>query len=151
MARPKQPLIETAAATAKALELIDRHGVAEFNLRRLAVALGVSPSSLYHHFQSKDEILSQVCRLVIEDAGVAPTVVPGRTWQSYIRDSAIRYHSALMRHPNVAPLFTPSVLKDRFQDPLGTRTMKMLLTQGVPRRYTYPLVDSVNTLIYGSV
>jgi hypothetical protein len=150
MARPKEPLVEPTAVAAKALELIDRLGVEAFNLRRLAVELGVSHSSLYHHFDGKDDILRRVCWLVIEEGDVVPPAIDGRTWQEYVKESAIRYHRALMRHPQVAPVLTPSIQEQRFKDPVGQNAMSRLQADGVPRRLVYAVVDSVNTLAYGS-
>ena len=70
MPRPKEPLIKPAEAVATALEVIDRDGLDGFNIRKLAHELGVNPSSLYHHFHDKNEILNRVCGLVLEESRV---------------------------------------------------------------------------------
>ena len=150
MARPKEALIKPAQVTAMALAIIDRDGLDAFNLRRLAQALGVNPSSLYHHFRDKDDILLRVCRLVLDQGQVVTVVRADSRWQDYVKEMIGRYRKALMQHPNVAPLMNASPQYDRFRDPLGQRAMRALLADGVPRKYVYALVDSVNTLAYGS-
>lgn len=70
MPRPKEPLIRPAEAVVTALAMIDRDGLDGFNIRKLAHELGVNPSSLYHHFHDKNEILNRVCRLVLDEGRV---------------------------------------------------------------------------------
>ena len=151
MPRPKQPLIKPAEAVAKALEVIDRDGLDGFNLRLLAQELGVNPSSLYHHFHDKNEILNRVCLLVLDESRVfAPMRVDDATWQVYVKKSVALYRRALMRHPNVAPLMTPSGPLGHFSDSLGRRGVTEMLAEGVPTKYIYAIIDSVNSLAYGS-
>jgi AcrR family transcriptional regulator len=42
-----------------AIDHLDRHGVAEFSLRRLAEAIGTSARMLVHYFGTKENLLSQ--------------------------------------------------------------------------------------------
>ena len=42
---------------AHALEVLDRHGLADLSMRRLAADLDVQPSALYWHFASREEVL----------------------------------------------------------------------------------------------
>ena len=43
-----------------ALSVLDRYGLADLSMRRLATDLGVQPSALYHHFASKQLLLAAV-------------------------------------------------------------------------------------------
>lgn len=150
MPRPKEPLIKPAEAVATALEVIDRDGLEGFNIRRLAHELGVNPSSLYHHFHDKNEILNRVCRLVLEESRVFAPLRIDAPWQVYVKKSVAQYRRALIRHPNVAPLMTPSGPLGRFGDSLGRRGVAELLAEGVPSKYIYAIIDSINSLAYGS-
>lgn len=49
-----------AALKAVALDLISARGVEGFSLREAAMALKVSPSAVYRHFPSKDDLLAAV-------------------------------------------------------------------------------------------
>jgi TetR/AcrR family tetracycline transcriptional repressor len=151
MPRPKKPLIKPAEAVATALEVIDRDGLDGFNIRKLAVELGVNPSSLYHHFHDKNDILNRVCLLVLDESRVfAPMRVDDTQWQIYVKKSVAFYRRALMRHPNVAPLMTPSGPLGSFGDSLGRRGVAEMLAEGVPTKFIYAIIDSINSLAYGS-
>ena len=143
------PLIDRHAAIAKALELIDREGLDAFNIRRLGDEIGVSGTSLYHHFKDKDEILEEVRALVLFEARVIPPRARKATWQDYVTTSATRYRSALVRHPNTAPLMAPGRMRT-----IGIRASEHLVSKmieaGVPARHAYPIIDSAETLAFGS-
>lgn len=42
----------------QALVVLDRYGLADLTMRRLATELGVQPSALYHHFPNKQALLA---------------------------------------------------------------------------------------------
>lgn len=149
MPRPKQPLIRPAVVVVVALAVIDRDGLSGFNIRKLACELGVNPSSLYYHFPDKNEILNRVCRLVLDEGRVIAPLRVQASWQDYVKKSVTRYRRALVAHPNVAPLMTPSGPR-RFSDSIVHRGITVLLEQGVAAEYTYAIVDSISSLAYGS-
>ena len=59
-----------ADVVAAALGILDRHGLADLTMRRLAATLSVQPSALYWHFANKQSLLASIA-----DQIVAP--VPG--------------------------------------------------------------------------
>jgi len=150
MPRPKAPLIKPTEAVATALEVIDRDGLDGFNIRKLAQELGVNPSSLYHHFHDKNEILNRVCLRVLDESRVLSPLRAGADWRVYVKKSVGQYRRALMRHPNVAPLMTPKGPLGQFSDSLGRIGVAEMLADGVPSKYIYPIIDSINALAYGS-
>lgn len=133
-----------------ALDVIDRDGLESFNIRRLAQELGVNPSSLYHHFHDKDEILNGVCRLVLDEARVVAPLRAAASWQDYVKKSVARFRRALMSHPNVAPLMTPNGPLGGFDDSIVHRGEVVLDEQGVPDEYIHPIIESINALAFGS-
>ncbi|WP_248582403.1 TetR/AcrR family transcriptional regulator C-terminal domain-containing protein [Nocardioides sp. InS609-2] len=44
----------------RALDVLDRYGLADLSMRRLAGDLGVAPSALYHHVANKQTLLAAV-------------------------------------------------------------------------------------------
>ncbi|NYD42485.1 TetR/AcrR family transcriptional regulator C-terminal domain-containing protein [Nocardioides panaciterrulae] len=44
----------------RALEVLDRYGLADLTMRRLGAELDVQPSALYHHFANKQTLLAAV-------------------------------------------------------------------------------------------
>ena len=149
MARPRSPLIDREEAIAKALELIDSDGIEAFSIRKLGAALGVNGASLYHHFKDKDEILRGVQRLIMRQARVVPPPSRNATWQDYVTKSVSRYRTALLAHPNAAPLVVAHAFRATGMAQRDFIIAKML-ADGVPAQYCHPVIDSVETLAFGS-
>lgn len=57
-----------------ALDLLDRYGLPDLTMRRLATELDVQPSALYWHFDSKQDLLAAVSDRIL--AGI-PDPAPG--------------------------------------------------------------------------
>ena len=84
-----------------ALMLIDRDGLAAFNIRTLATTLGVFPAAVYWHVPSRDALVSGAIALALD--GVA-SGVPDGSWQTRLRAVLQRFREALREHPNLAPV-----------------------------------------------
>lgn len=56
-----------------ALRLLDDSGLPDLSMRRLAAALGVQPSALYWHFDSKQSLLADVADRIVAGAAHVPT------------------------------------------------------------------------------
>lgn len=148
MARPSKPLIDPDEVVTKALEHIDADGLERFSVRKLATDLGVDPSSLYHHFADKEAILGAVRMKVLADAHFPDVPVGVLPWQEFLRQTISAYRRALLRHPNAVPLMNPSV-KPTFAS-LRELGVAELLRGGVPDEYVCAIIDSAETLAYGS-
>jgi AcrR family transcriptional regulator len=86
---------------AAAIEQIDRNGLMGFSLRDVARSLGVYPSAVYWHVQTRDDLLASVVEATMAD--VAPE--PGKlAWQEWFRRLFSRCRDVIRQHPNVAPL-----------------------------------------------
>ena len=53
----------------RALEVLDRYGLADLTMRRLGTELGVQPSALYHHFANKQTLLAAVADEILARGG----------------------------------------------------------------------------------
>lgn len=151
MGRPKTPLIDRDEAILKALAIIDSEGLDAFSIRRLGKELGVNGASLYHHFKDKDEILHGVRRLVLLETGVH--LRPSRTapWQKHVTTSVQNYRGALLRHPNAAPLMTRAQgIGSSSAQAAREYVLAKMVDDGVPLSLTHPILDSVETLAFGS-
>ena len=98
-----------------ALELVDDEGLEALSMRRLAAVLDCEAMSLYKHVADKEDLLDAV------HAAVLGTLRPetkhdhiraGRDyerlppWRLLLGGLARALRTALLRHPNVLPLFT---------------------------------------------
>ena len=64
------------------LKELDKHGVVDFSLRRVAIEAGVSCAAPYRHFKDKDELISAILSYVMEGW----TLLSGQIKQIYRDD-----------------------------------------------------------------
>lgn len=97
-----------------AVELIDREGLEDFSLRRLAACLGVEPMSLYNHVRSKDDLFDGVVEAVM--AEMAASDDPKGRWDERMRSRAAALRRVALAHPYASilvftrPVLTPAAL-----------------------------------------
>ena len=68
--RTKDPAIRQAIET-RTMELVVASGIDGFSMHKLARAVGVSPATLYVHFQDKEDLLIQVYRAALRNLSTA--------------------------------------------------------------------------------
>ena len=79
-------------------------------MRKLAQALGVEAMSLYYHVANKDDIVSGILGLAMEEVELPPD---DRDWKEALRASATSVHDVLERHPWAAPvMMSPARVSD---------------------------------------
>jgi len=84
-----------------ALEVLDRHGLADLSMRRLAADLGVQPSALYWHFANKQALLAAVADEVLS-RGVRP--VADGPWTERVTSYAHQLRDAMLAYRDGAEL-----------------------------------------------
>lgn len=94
---------------AAALALIDRDGVAAFNLRGLAQQLGVYPTAIYWHVPNRDALIAGAVELALRGVGKR---LPGGPWPQRLRALLRRFRTALRRHPRLAPVVGSQLLSN---------------------------------------
>lgn len=88
---------------ATAVDLVDRHGLAAFGVRRLATELGVDPMSIYNHINGKAALLNAVSEAVLLETATE-AIDPDGPWEAIARRMAHVYRDMALRHPRVLPL-----------------------------------------------
>ncbi|QLY33553.1 TetR/AcrR family transcriptional regulator [Nocardia huaxiensis] len=101
MPRPKVPLLSRERIRGAALTLIDRDGLPELSMRKLAAELGVQAASLYGHYPTKDDLLDDIARGIM--SRVDTSGFESGDWCEGLVDWARSYRAALVRHPNFVP------------------------------------------------
>ena len=92
MARPRQTLLTRERIVEAASALVDAEGLEAVSIRRLATELGVQGPSLYHHFDTKAEILDAVADAVI--ARVDVSAFATCDWVEGLRRWAHSFHAS---------------------------------------------------------
>jgi AcrR family transcriptional regulator len=95
-----------------AVTLLDEHGVEGLTMRRLAELLTVTPTALYWHVKTKDDVLDLAVDRVFGDVPLPATT---NDWQADIRTLTRAWRAAMLRHswaPGLIgrPMLGPNVL-----------------------------------------
>ncbi|MFF0613794.1 TetR/AcrR family transcriptional regulator [Nocardia tengchongensis] len=97
MARPKVPLLSRERIRDAALTLIDRDGLTELSMRKLAAELGVQAGSLYTHYPTKDAVLDDIAHGLMARVDASAF---DQGWRAGLTSFAHSYRDALVRNPN---------------------------------------------------
>lgn len=91
---------------AAAVALADAEGIGALTMRRLGRELEVEAMALYNHVANKDDLLDGMLDWIAAEIELPDN---GRDWRDHVRRRAISAHTAMMRHPWAAPLWTSSI------------------------------------------
>jgi AcrR family transcriptional regulator len=89
----REAIVETA------LRLLDRDGLDELSMRRVADELDTGPASLYWHVGSKDGLLELVFDRVIGEVEM-PSPEPAR-WEEQLKEVARAGRAMILRHRDI--------------------------------------------------
>ncbi|MGW0252140.1 TetR family transcriptional regulator [Nocardia goodfellowii] len=106
MARPRVPLLSRERIRESALTLIDRDGLGELSMRKLAAELGVQAASLYGHYPTKDDLLDDIAHLIM--SRVDASAFEHESWRDALVSWARSFRAALAAHPNFVPYLAVS-------------------------------------------
>lgn len=148
MPRPRRPLISRQGAVRAALEVIDDQGLDGFNLALVAKRLNVAAPSLYHHFRDRNEILTEVARLLLVEAE-DQTRLPADDWREALISLAVAARRSILRHPKAAPLLLMHpprhvVLK------AYERSLRLFEKKGVPKELHMTIVTGMDSIVFGA-
>lgn len=144
MPRPSTPLISRRRATEIALEIVDEFGLDKLSLAKVAQRMGVKSPSLYYHFRDKEELLSEVARLLLlKVPEIRPDDRPPEEW---IVSLCVSTRRTILEHPNAAPL-----MLEHFP-----RNVLLAAYESSARVYDYPveyqiaILEGTEKLTFGS-
>lgn len=110
----REVVVETA------LRIADEGGLEGLNLRRLAVALDVTPMAIYRHVRNKSHLLDLMADRLLERVELSP----GETaaWNERLRRLLASYQAVAVEHPAA-----PILLARPFASPAALRISEALL------------------------
>ncbi|MFI5952237.1 TetR/AcrR family transcriptional regulator [Cryptosporangium sp. NPDC051539] len=85
-----------------AIRLIHEHGSEGLSVRRLGIALGADPSSVYRYFRNTDELIRAVADDLIGQ--YLADFAPSGELRGTLRELGLRIHSALVAEPRISAL-----------------------------------------------
>jgi AcrR family transcriptional regulator len=101
--RPRHGGLTLERICEAALTVLDREGLRELTMRRLADELGTGPASLYRHIASREELLVELADRLIGELAV-PDEALG--WRATVEQLARDLRHALLAHGGVVLLIT---------------------------------------------
>lgn len=97
-----------------AVALLDRYGIGDLSMRRLARELELTPGALYWHFADKQALLGAVAdRLLTPVRAAGSGAGCGEGWQNRIEELCRRLRDALLSHTDGAELVSASLAAGR--------------------------------------
>lgn len=148
MVRPTRPILSRARICAAALEIVDRDGLAELSMRRLARQLGVQVSSLYEHVRTKDDVLHDVANTIMESVDVS--AFGTGDWRHAVASWARSYRAALAAHPHIVPFLAYGPARREASLRRADAVHGGLVGAGWPPRYATMIGASAKYLVIGS-
>jgi AcrR family transcriptional regulator len=142
--RGREPITRDAIVDA-ALRLLDKDGLDELSMRRLADELDTGPASLYWHVGSKDGLLELIFDRVIGEVEM-PAPEADR-WQEQLKDVARAGRAMILRHRDIVRISIGRI-------PMGPNALRVsegifaiLRTGGVPD----PLAVTAHHLLFALI
>ncbi|GAA3934783.1 TetR/AcrR family transcriptional regulator [Actinoplanes auranticolor] len=110
--RPRPVPLSRERIVAAAATLLDEHGADGLTMRRLAQQLDVTPTALYWHVKTKDDVLDLALDHIFGDVPI-PAVTAD--WRDDARALIRHWRTAMLRHPWAPaligrPMLGPNVL-----------------------------------------
>jgi AcrR family transcriptional regulator len=110
----REPLTRNRILAA-AIEMVDRDGLEDLSMRKLAAELGVSPMSLYNHVPNKDALLEGITETLLSEINLG--VVDTAHWDEGLKIGFRLFRKVLLEHPHALPCVenNPVVTPDAFR------------------------------------
>ncbi|MEV4539172.1 TetR/AcrR family transcriptional regulator C-terminal domain-containing protein [Asanoa sp. NPDC049518] len=91
-----RPALSRQRIVEAAVHLLDRDGIERLTMRSLAGHLSVTPTALYWHVKTKEDVLDLAFDHVFADVPVPPST---GDWRADVRALVRSWRAAMLRHP----------------------------------------------------
>jgi AcrR family transcriptional regulator len=119
--RRRDPLTREAIVKA-GLEVLDAHGLAGFNMRRVAEELDTGAASLYWHVGSKDGLLDLILEEVMEEQVAKLPQPDPENWQEQLKEVGRGMRRTILEHRDIVQVSIGRI-------PMGPNALR--LSEGV--------------------
>jgi AcrR family transcriptional regulator len=144
MARPKISLIDRSLIIRESIAILEAQGLAGFNLRRLGARLSVNSASIYHYFDSKEDILRAAAGTLLREMQVPPY---SEDWKRFFIETALSHWRFLVAKPFLASLMIAGLRPTTEVD----EYLSMMLSRAeVPREFHPDIFVAIEACIVGS-
>ncbi|MET4098579.1 AcrR family transcriptional regulator [Agrococcus sp. UYP10] len=149
MARPKHRILSPQLIAGAALRLVAKHG--DFTIPGVAAALGVHPSSLYHHLPGgRAAIVHRMREELYGSIDLGPALDTSEAPLERLRLWMRAYRAATARVPAVVPVLVGAPVEDFRTLEIYEALFVILRDAGVPVEQRVACSAMVDALVLGS-
>nr|WP_156003835.1 TetR/AcrR family transcriptional regulator C-terminal domain-containing protein [Streptomonospora sp. PA3] len=131
-----------------ALRLIDRDGLENLSMRRLAQELDVQAASLYSHYRTKEDLLADIANEIMAEVDVSG--FESGDWRHGLTVWARSYRAALAAHPNLVPVIAAGPGRREAALRRADAVHGGLVAAGWPARHATMIGASTKYLVVGA-
>lgn len=147
--RPRKAVLTRERITAHALELVSDGGYESLTMQRLAKSLGVSPSALYNHVDSKHDLMQWIQELVMTD--IDTTIFDTEPLTEALVQWATSYRNVFARHIPLIPIIAVLPVSDSPRTlSMYERVAEALKDYGLAENEIIPTIVALESFIFGS-
>jgi len=147
--RPRKAVLTRERITANALELVSDGGYESLTMQRLAKSLGVSPSALYNHVDSKHDLMQWIQELVMTD--IDTTIFDTEPLTEALVQWATSYRNVFARHIPLIPIIAVLPVSDSPRTlSMYERVAEALKDYGLAENEIIPTIVALESFIFGS-
>ncbi len=132
-----------------ALGILDDQGLPDLTMRRLADVLGVQPSALYWHFDSKQALLAAVSERIL--APLAEQAVAERSFVAAAAALGTGLRQCLLAHRDGAELVSSSLALGLVAPPLHDPLARAADAAGAPAEVARTAAEAITHFVIGYV
>lgn len=147
--RPRTAVLSRERITANALELVSENGYDALTMQRLAKSLGVSPSALYNHVDSKHALMQWIQELLMTE--IDTSIFDTKPFREALVSWAMEYRNIFSRHIPLIPIIAVLPVSDS-PGTLGMyeRVAQGLKDFGLKDEAIVPSIVALESFIFGS-
>ncbi|KUM29794.1 TetR family transcriptional regulator [Arthrobacter sp. EpRS66] len=147
--RPRKAVLTRERITVNALELVSDGGYESLTMQRLAKSLGVSPSALYNHVDSKHDLMQWIQELVMTD--IDTTIFDTEPLTEALVQWATSYRNVFARHIPLIPIIAVLPVSDSPRTlSMYERVAEALKDYGLAENEIIPTIVALESFIFGS-
>ncbi|QBI54843.1 Tetracycline repressor protein class E [Streptomonospora litoralis] len=141
-------MLSVSGIRTAALALIDRDGLENLSMRRLAQELDVQAASLYSHYRTKEDLLADIANEIMAEVDVSG--FDSGDWRHGLTVWARSYRAALAAHPNLVPVIAAGPGRREAALRRADAIHGGLVAAGWPARHATMIGASTKYLVVGA-
>lgn len=145
----RPPKISRKEVLDAAFALVEANADKELSIRRLATALGVSPGTIYHYFETKEALMLALAEQVL--ASLPGDVPEGDHWRTRLESWLRNLRQEFMRFPQVLWLIAASGQESKATLETLRVVAEILEREGVPAPTAVKMAQTLMWQVIGFV